>query len=106
MGNRTTSVRLKVHNLTPRLGRMDLIIKVSLVFMHALLDIIVSSLLFTGWLDLMHYYIIGFKTGEYPIITRDRIFLWGRLSPAQAITPDPIGKPANYDIVSTFTIAP
>ena len=54
----------------------------------------------------MHYYIIGFKTGEYPVITRDRIFLWGRLSPAQANTPDPIGKPANYDIVSIFTIAP
>lgn len=51
-----------------------------------------------GWLDLMHYYIIGFKTGVYPVITRDRIFLWGRLSPAQANTPDPIGKPTNYDI--------
>lgn len=105
MANRTMSVRLKVHNPTLRRGRMDLTIKVSLVFMHALLDIIFSCG-FTGWLDLMHYYIIGFKTGVYPVITRDRIFLWGRLSPAQANTPDPIGKPTNYDIVSTLIIAP
>jgi hypothetical protein len=45
MANRIMSVRLKVDSPTPRRGRMDLTIKVSLVFMHALLDTIISSFL-------------------------------------------------------------
>ena len=55
---------------------------------------------FIDWLDLMHYYIQAYKTGGYPRITKDRAFLWGRLYPAQADAPDPIGKPTNYDWVS------
>ncbi|KAJ3508394.1 hypothetical protein NLJ89_g5780 [Agrocybe chaxingu] len=48
------------------------------------------------FLDLMHYYIIGYKTGRFPEIQNDRIFLWGRLYPAQADAPDSIGKPINF----------
>ncbi|KAJ6582853.1 glycoside hydrolase family 71 protein [Mycena sp. CBHHK59/15] len=50
-----------------------------------------------GWLDLLAYYIVAFKTGQYPAISRDRVFLWARLFPAQANAPlDKIGKPLNW----------
>ncbi|KAJ7694803.1 glycosyl hydrolase family 71-domain-containing protein [Mycena rosella] len=50
-----------------------------------------------GWLDLFAYYIAAFKTGAYPAIERDRIFLWARLYPANASPspPDAVGPPAN-----------
>ncbi|KAJ7242932.1 glycoside hydrolase [Mycena rebaudengoi] len=51
----------------------------------------------TGWLDLFAHYIVAFKTGKYPAILRDRIFLWARLYPAQANVPsDTVGKPRNW----------
>ncbi|KAF9479532.1 glycoside hydrolase family 71 protein [Pholiota conissans] len=46
-----------------------------------------------GWLDLAQYYITAFKTGNYPSIKKDRVFLWGRLYPKNANTGDPIGRP-------------
>ncbi|KAF9462540.1 alpha-1,3-glucanase [Collybia nuda] len=49
-----------------------------------------------GWLDLVQYYSSGFKTGSYPVITRDRVFMWSRLYPAGADAPDGIGKPTNW----------
>ncbi|KAF5381673.1 hypothetical protein D9615_005563 [Tricholomella constricta] len=49
-----------------------------------------------GWLDLMQYYIKAYKTGAYPAITRERVFLWGRLYPANANAPDHVGKPQNW----------
>ncbi|KAJ7078488.1 glycoside hydrolase family 71 protein [Mycena epipterygia] len=50
-----------------------------------------------GWLDLLVYYIAAFKTGQYPAISRDRIFLWARLYPAQAnAASDSVGKPNNW----------
>ncbi|KAJ7694797.1 glycoside hydrolase family 71 protein [Mycena rosella] len=50
-----------------------------------------------GWLDLLVYYIVAFKTGQYPAISRDRIFLWGRLYPAQAtVSSDRVGRPLNW----------
>ncbi|KAJ7471197.1 glycoside hydrolase family 71 protein [Mycena galericulata] len=50
-----------------------------------------------GWLDLIAYYIPAFKTGQYPTISRDRIFLWGRLYPADANAPsDRVGRPNNW----------
>ncbi|KAI8970639.1 glycoside hydrolase family 71 protein [Trametes punicea] len=48
------------------------------------------------WLNLMHHYIAAYKTGSYPPITKDRVFMWGRLYPANATAPDPVGKPANW----------
>ncbi|KAK7689672.1 hypothetical protein QCA50_007467 [Cerrena zonata] len=49
-----------------------------------------------GWLDLMSYYITAYKTGIYPTITKDRVFLWGRLYPAAADSPDPVPRPNNW----------
>lgn len=50
-----------------------------------------------GWLDLMHYYIVAFKTGQYPTITKDRAFVWGRLYPKGVDVPnDPVGRPRNW----------
>ncbi|KAI0746462.1 glycoside hydrolase family 71 protein [Daedaleopsis nitida] len=50
-----------------------------------------------GWLDLMKYYITAYKTGSYPSITKDRVFLWARLYPANATVPsDSVGKPSNW----------
>ncbi|KAJ7148702.1 glycoside hydrolase family 71 protein [Mycena crocata] len=52
----------------------------------------------TGWLDLMAYYMGAFKTGKYPPISRDRIFLWSRLYPARAdVASDRVGKPRNWE---------
>ncbi|EIW56052.1 glycoside hydrolase family 71 protein [Trametes versicolor FP-101664 SS1] len=51
----------------------------------------------TGWFDLMKYYIAAYKTGTYPAIAKDRVFLWGRLAPANATAPaDSVGKPTNW----------
>ncbi|KAI0711667.1 glycoside hydrolase family 71 protein [Earliella scabrosa] len=49
-----------------------------------------------GWLDLIKYYVAAYKTGTYPSITKDRVYLWARLYPANATAPDPVGRPANY----------
>ncbi|KAJ7449258.1 glycoside hydrolase family 71 protein [Mycena latifolia] len=51
-----------------------------------------------GWLDLLAHYIVAFKTGQYPAISRDRIFLWARLYPTKATVPsDRVGRPMNAD---------
>ncbi|KAF7295292.1 hypothetical protein MIND_01068500 [Mycena indigotica] len=51
----------------------------------------------TPWLDLFAFYINAFKTGTYTI-SQDRIFLWARLFPAMAETPDPVGPPHNREM--------
>ncbi|KAJ3563808.1 hypothetical protein NP233_g8693 [Leucocoprinus birnbaumii] len=52
----------------------------------------------SDWLDLMYYYIVAFKTGKYPPIDKDRVFLWGRLYPKDLdVVADPVGKPRNWD---------
>ena len=48
----------------------------------------------------MAYYIAAYKTGTYPTITKDRVFLWSRLYPAAATSPDPVARPANWQWVS------
>ena len=49
----------------------------------------------------MAYYISAFKTGSYPPITKDRIFLWGRLYPTNATAEhDNVGKPDHWEWVS------
>ncbi|KAJ7650688.1 glycoside hydrolase family 71 protein [Roridomyces roridus] len=56
-----------------------------------------------GWLDLVLYYSQAFKTGKYPAITKDRIFLWGRLYPASADPPpgaDHVGRPDHWQWTS------
>ncbi|KAL0959133.1 hypothetical protein HGRIS_014424 [Hohenbuehelia grisea] len=57
----------------------------------------------TAWLDIMQYYITAFKTGAFPAVSADRIFLWARLYPAGADAPDSIGRPFNWQFVSIPT---
>ncbi|OJT10982.1 Glucan endo-1,3-alpha-glucosidase agn1 [Trametes pubescens] len=60
----------------------------------------------TGWLDLMKYYIAAYKTGTYPAIAKDRVFLWGRLAPANATAPaDSVGKPTNWQWTQDYAWA-
>ncbi|KAH7923313.1 glycoside hydrolase family 71 protein [Leucogyrophana mollusca] len=56
-----------------------------------------------GWLDLIHYYILAFKTGVYPPISVDRLFLWARLYPASATAAnDAVGKPEHADYTKDY----
>jgi len=56
-----------------------------------------------GWLDLQQYYISAFKSGVYPSVLRDRVFLWARLFPASAEVPqDQIGKPSGWQHVGSL----
>lgn len=58
-----------------------------------------------GWLDLQQYYISAFKSGVYPSVLRDRVFLWARLYPADADVPqDHIGKPSGWQHVRPSAI--
>ena len=54
------------------------------------------------WLDLISYYIKAFKDGEYPAITRDRVFLWARLYPMSAQAPDSVERPLHSEWVSPY----
>ncbi|TFK24019.1 glycoside hydrolase family 71 protein [Coprinopsis marcescibilis] len=59
-----------------------------------------------GWLDLQHYYITAYKTGSYPTIEGDRVFLWGRLYPARTqVLTDPVGVPYNFRFTEDFVWA-
>ncbi|EIM79643.1 glycoside hydrolase [Stereum hirsutum FP-91666 SS1] len=52
----------------------------------------------TSWLKMMSYYITAYKTGTYPAITKDEIYLWGRLYPKAAVaTLDTVPIPTNAD---------
>ena len=47
-----------------------------------------------------NYYATAYKTGNYPTITEDKLYLWARPHPKDANAPDPVGKPDNFDVVS------
>ncbi|KAA1477920.1 glycoside hydrolase [Dentipellis sp. KUC8613] len=52
----------------------------------------------TAWLKMMEYYIAAFKTGTYPDVHEDHVFLWARLDPANAnASKDGVGKPRNWE---------
>ena len=56
----------------------------------------------------MKYYICAYKTGMYPQVIKDRVFLWGRLYPKNADPPagaDPVGRPANWDSVRSSSLS-
>ncbi|KAF4573215.1 hypothetical protein EYR36_007725 [Pleurotus pulmonarius] len=55
-----------------------------------------------GWLDLNQYYIEAYKTGSYPSISRDHVFLWARLFPAAASTTDSVSRPDRADFTQDF----
>ncbi len=57
-----------------------------------------------GWLDMTKHYATAFKTGSYPDVTEDKLYLWARPHPKDADAPDGVGKPTNFAIVR-FTLA-
>ncbi|KAI0044393.1 glycoside hydrolase family 71 protein [Auriscalpium vulgare] len=58
----------------------------------------VDGLNHTGWLDMTKYYAEAFKTGSFPAITEDKIYMWARTHPRDADAPDPVGKPSNFQL--------
>lgn len=55
------------------------------------------------WLNMTSYYAAAFKTGSYPSVSKDQIFMWSRPHPALATAPDPVGPPTNHEIVGFFS---
>ncbi|SRR5258707_4886414 len=54
----------------------------------------------TGWVPLTNYYATAWKTGTYPTITTNQIFLFARPHSRDAvINNDPVGKPTNWQWV-------
>lgn len=53
-----------------------------------------------------NYYATAYKTGSYPVLTEDSIYLWARPHPKDANAPDPIGKPTNFELVRISRIIP
>lgn len=53
----------------------------------------------TGWLAMTNYYASAFRTGSYPTITQDELYIWARphTKNAQASN-DPMGPPTNYQL--------
>ena len=47
-----------------------------------------------------NYYATAFKTGKYPEITQDALYVWARPTATDANSGDPVGKPTNSDTVS------
>ncbi|TFY66719.1 hypothetical protein EVG20_g4369 [Dentipellis fragilis] len=52
----------------------------------------------TGWLDMTKYYAEAFKTGAYPPVTEDKLYMWSRPHSRDANAPDPVGKPSNFQL--------
>jgi Glycosyl hydrolase family 71 len=97
MENHIILVRSKALSRTARLGLTDLTIQVRTICG------ICSSLsanFSTAWLDMTSYYAAAFKTGSYPAITQDKIYLWARPHPKNATaTSDSVPKPTNFELV-------
>ncbi len=45
------------------------------------------------------YFATAYKTGSYPAITNDIVYVWARPHPKDANAPDSVGKPKNYELV-------
>ncbi|TFK52554.1 glycoside hydrolase family 71 protein [Heliocybe sulcata] len=58
----------------------------------------VDGLDHTGWLDMTSYFATAYKTGSYPAITQDKLYLWSRTHPKDASAPDSVGKPSNFEL--------
>lgn len=60
----------------------------------------------TGLLPLTKYYATAFKTGSYPPVTTDSIFMWTRPHPADATASnDPVGRPTGWNWTNDFVWA-
>ncbi|PCH40092.1 glycoside hydrolase family 71 protein [Wolfiporia cocos MD-104 SS10] len=53
----------------------------------------------TGWLAMTNHYATAFRTGSYPEITTDQLYMWARPHPKNAdASNDPVGKPTSYQL--------
>ena len=53
-----------------------------------------------GFLDMTSYYAAAYKTGVYPAISQDKVYIWSRPHPKNANVPqDHVGRPNNADWV-------
>ena len=50
-----------------------------------------------------NYFATAYKTGSAPAINKDTLYLWARPHPANANAPDSVGKPDNYQLVSSLS---
>ncbi|KAG8823458.1 hypothetical protein FRC19_003782 [Serendipita sp. 401] len=50
-----------------------------------------------GFLDMTAYYAQAFKTGTYPVIRDEKVYIWSRPHPRDADAPDPVGRPNFWD---------
>lgn len=57
-----------------------------------------------AWLHMNAYFARAFREGKYPSIEKDRIFMWARLHPKDAETPDTVPRPRNWELVSVLSI--
>ena len=57
-----------------------------------------------AFLHMTKYFAMAYKTGSYPQISQDVIYLWARPHPKAAEAPDPVGKPKNYELVCTSLV--
>ncbi|KAF8161484.1 glycoside hydrolase family 71 protein [Crassisporium funariophilum] len=51
-----------------------------------------------AWLHLNRYFAVAFKTGTYPAITKDQIYMWARPHPKGATAPDRVPRPNNWQL--------
>ena len=60
----------------------------------------------TDLLPLTKYYATAFKTGAYPAVTEDKVFLWSRPHTHDATaSDDSVGRPTNWDITEDYLYA-
>lgn len=53
-----------------------------------------------AWLEMTEYYITAFKTGTYPDVLKDKIYMWARPHSASANAINPAApRPKNADWV-------
>jgi len=50
-----------------------------------------------GWLKMTRYYANAFKSGAYPTVTEDSVYIWSRPHSKDAWAPDYVGRPRNAD---------
>ncbi|KAJ7935235.1 glycoside hydrolase [Mycena leptocephala] len=58
-----------------------------------------------AWLHLNSYFARAFKSGMYPPIEQDQIYLWGRPHPRAANAPESVPRPRNWELTDdTFWV--
>lgn len=61
----------------------------------------------TAWLDMVKVYATAFKTGTFPTLAKDQVFMWSRPHPASAlILSDALGKPLGWNWVRPHSFPP